>query len=231
MTIEISLLITEIILLLVTIILLMYSMREASKRKELLQKVGKATETLNRVEYFSIVNRSIIDAKNEIAGYVTGSRPLKGDENEIRVILDAINRAHNRGVNIRYILPRMHDRLHMGYKYKKAGAKVRYKSGLMTQSLRYMLTDGQEVVLGVPGWVGRQEMTNKGCWLPSKALVEILQKHFENDWEAAISFEEYLETVIDETGASTGSIATELGISPNNLERERQNEEKGEQQR
>jgi hypothetical protein len=220
MTIEVVLLIIETVLLVATVLLLVYSIREASRRKELLLKVGRATEVLTRVEYFSMVNRSIIEANEEVIGYVTGARPTGPDEREIRGILDVIQTSSSRGIKIRYILPRLQDRLYMGYKYLKAGAEIKFKRGTITQSLRYMVIDSSEVVIGIPERIGRREMTRKGHWLPSKALAGILRRQFNTNWEKGIDFYKYVDEVLKETGISIDNLAIELGIEPKEFENE-----------
>jgi len=76
MKIETVLLILESILLIATIILLLYSIREGKDRRNLLLEVGKATKILTRQEYFLTVKDSMMDAKEEISGFITG-RPAQ----------------------------------------------------------------------------------------------------------------------------------------------------------
>jgi hypothetical protein len=219
MSIESILLIIETVLLTATVVLLIHSTREAALRKRLLTKIERATETLTRVEYFSLVNRAILEAKREIIAYVTGAYSPGADEREIRIILDHLREAKNRGLKIRYILPKLHDRLHMGSKYVDAGAEVKYRPGLFTHSLRYMIIDEKEVVIGVPGRVGKREMTRKGYWIPSKALARIIKSHFGKNWIKGIRYDDYLARVLEDTGASTDSLAIELGVDVTLLKR------------
>ena len=74
-TVEKGLLILESILLAVTIVLLLYSIREGRQRKNLLLEIGKTTKILTRQEYFLTVIDSMMDAKEEIIGCITGRHP------------------------------------------------------------------------------------------------------------------------------------------------------------
>ena len=75
MAVETTLLILESALLVATIILLLYSIREGKGRKNLLLEVGKATKILTRQEYFLTVTDSMMDARVEIIGFITGRPP------------------------------------------------------------------------------------------------------------------------------------------------------------
>ena len=124
MTIESWLLLLESILLIFTIVLLIYSIRDGRQREALLKEVGKATRVLTRQEYFFSIQESMLDAKRDIFGCITG-RPPAGDEQTITSnIADTIRRMKAKGVRIRYVLPKFPDRLQIGIEYTKAGAEV-----------------------------------------------------------------------------------------------------------
>jgi len=218
MTIEIALLLLESVLLVVTIILILYSIRESARRRDLLIGVGKATKILTRIEYFSAVSDSMMEAQEEIIGYVTGRRAYGDDERKVTAILDAIKRATSRGVRVKYILPKFHDRLYMGYLYSSAGAEVKYRGGSLVHSLRYMVVNGGLVVVGIPEGTGRREMTSKGHWLPSRALAGILKNHFHPRWQKSATFGEFVDEVLKQTGVSLNQLALELGIEAKKLE-------------
>lgn len=218
MTIEIALLLLESVLLVVTIILLLYSIRESSRRRNLLIEVGKATKILTRTEYFSVVSNAILEAKEEIVGYVTGRHATGDDERKVTAILDAIERATSKGVRVTYILPKFHDRLYMGYLYSSAGAEVKYRGGALVHSLRYMVVDDRLVVIGIPESIGQREMTSKGHWLPSKALARILKNHFHPRWQKSMTFVEFVDEVLSQTGLTANQLALELGIEVKKLE-------------
>ncbi len=212
MSIDTILLMLESALLVVTIIVLLLSIRESSHRRNLLMAISKATRTLTRIEYFTTVVDSINEAKHEIIGYVTGRRAGGDDERRIAAILDAISRAVKRGVRVRYLLPKFHGRIYMGYLYSSAGAEIKYSAGLTVQSLRYMVVDGEKVVIGIPETQGQEEITGKGNLLPSRALAEILKNHFESRWEKGLSFTEFVHQVAEQTGAPLEQLPAELGI-------------------
>ena len=212
MNIDTILLMLESALLVVTIIVLLLSIRESRHRGNLLLAITKATRTLTRIEYFTSVVDSINEAKSEIVGYVTGRRAGGDDERRIAAILDAISSAARRGVTVRYILPKFHGRIYMGYLYSSAGAEIRYSAGLTVQSLRYMVVDGKIVIIGIPETLNHEEITSKGNWLPSQALAEILKNHFDSRWAKGLSFTEFVHEVVEQTGASLEQLPVELGI-------------------
>ena len=87
MTVETILLILESVLLLATIILLLFSLREGRGRRNLLLEVGKATKILTRQEYFLSVTDSMMDAKNEVVGVITGRLPAADDKKRVNEIV------------------------------------------------------------------------------------------------------------------------------------------------
>ncbi len=106
MTIETGLLLLESVLLIATVILLIYSIREGKHRKKLLIEVGKATKILTRQEYFLTVIDSMMDAKKEIIGCITGRPPTGDDRKRTRDIIDAIERLTKKGVRVKYLMPK-----------------------------------------------------------------------------------------------------------------------------
>jgi len=219
MSIETILLLTESVLLVLTIILLLYSIREARHRKQLLMAVGKAVKILTRTEYFTTISESISEAEEDIFGYVTGRRASGNDEKKVTIIMAAIRRAIARGVNVRYILPKFHDRLYMGYIYSAAGAEVRYRPSHVIHSLRYMVVDGKTAIVGIPETIDQEEMTGKGHWLPSKALADVLKQHFYSRWGNSLSFGDFFNEVLSQTKASADELALELDIDPKKMQR------------
>ena len=113
MSIEIVLLSLESILLIVTIILLIYSIKEGKQRNKLILEMGKATKVLTRQEYFLAILDSMMDAKEEITGCITGRLPSGDDKRMVRDIIANIERMTKKGVRVRYLMPKFPDRLHL----------------------------------------------------------------------------------------------------------------------
>jgi hypothetical protein len=218
MTLEIGLLLLESILLLFTIVLLIYSIKEGKQRDKLIVEVGRATKILSRQEYFLNIIDSMADAKEEIVGCITGRMPLGDDKKMTRDITETIKRMTERGVNIRYLLPKFPDRLHVGYMYTKAGADVFYSSCLMVHNIRYIIVDDYIVVLGIPESTGEKEATRKGYRIPSDGLAMVLKNYF-STCEKQTSFRDYLKEVITQTGATPEHIAREYQIDKEELKK------------
>jgi hypothetical protein len=219
MSIELILLVTESILLLVTLGFLVYSLREGRQRSHLLVEIKNATKTLTRREYFLTVSESLLESKNEVVGCVTGRRPIGDDEKKIRTVLDTIKKATSRRVRVKYILPKLPERLYMGCLYESAGAEVRYASCSLVNSMRYMVVDNSLVLIGIPERAGKKTATNKGHKLPSKGLASILKNHFNSCWGGDIPLQAYIHEVMSQTDMSIKQLSNELGIETSVLSR------------
>jgi hypothetical protein len=125
MTLELSLLILETVLLMATVVLLLMSLREGRGRHSLIKEVGRAIKVLTRHEYFITVLDTMTDAKAEVSGIITGRMPEGDDRKRTRDVVRAIEKLTASGVRVRYLLPRLQDRLHVGWLYSSAGAEVR----------------------------------------------------------------------------------------------------------
>jgi hypothetical protein len=219
MSIETILLLLESVLLIVTVILLLFSLREGRGRRDLLLQVERATKVLTRQEYFLTVTDSMMDAKSEVIGFITGRLPTGEDKKRTRVIITNIERLTKSGVRVKYLLPNFHDRAHIGFLYTKAGAEIRYGSCPIVHDLRYIVVDDRLVVIGLPESTGEKEATRKGYKIPSEGLAAVLKEYFYRCWEKNMSYEEYLREVIKQTGASLKTLAQELQVDEEELER------------
>jgi len=219
MNIETILLILESVLLVATIILLLYSIREGKSRDRLLLEVGKATKVLTRQEYFLTVTDAMADAKADILGVVTGRLPADDDKKRVRDIVVNIERFRRAGVKVKYLLPKFHDRLHIGYLYTKAGAEIRYSFCAIANDIRFIIVDDRLVVIGIPESTGEKEATKKGYRIPSEGLAAILKDHFYRCWNESATYEKYAREIIQATGVTPKLLEKELQIDEKELER------------
>ena len=219
MTIETVLLALESVLLIATIILLLYSIREGKQRQNLLLEVGKATKIFTRQEYFLAVKDSMMDAKDEIVGFITGRPPSDEDSKRINDIVRDIETLTGKGVKVRYLIPKFHDRLQVGHLYTKAGAEVRYSICALVSNIRYIIVDENLAVIGIPESVGEKEATRKGYRIPSEGMASILRNNFYGCWEQSAPFEDYVKEIISQTGATPKMLEKELNIDEKELER------------
>jgi len=219
MTIETGLLVLESVLLLATIILLLFSLKEGRGRKNLLLEVERATKVLSRQEYFLTVTDTLMDARTEVIGAITGRLPIGDDKKRTKSVRDNIERLTKNGVSVRYLMPKFPDRLNIGHLYTKAGAEIRYSDCAIVHDIRYMVVDDSVVVMGIPESTGEKEATRKGYRIPSEGLAAILKEHFYSCWDKNITFENYLKEVIKQTGATPKLLARELQIDETELEK------------
>ncbi len=216
MTMELGLLLLESILLVATVILLIYNIHEGKQRDNLLREVGRATRILTRQEYFFTLMDAMLDAQREIVGCITGSPPSGDDIKMTRNIAAAIEKMTGKGVRIKYLLPKFPDRLQVGVQYTKAGAEVRFSSCLMVHSIRYSIIDEKIVVFGIPESTGEKEATKKGYKIPSEELAMILKDYY-NSCEKQMTLKEYLQEIIEQTGATPEHLAREFHLDAKDL--------------
>ena len=217
MTIEIILLILESLLLGFTIILLLFSIKEGRGRKGLLLKIRKMTKVLSRQEYFLAIIEAMFDTQKELFGIITGRPPSEDDTKRINIIIKNIERLSKKGVSIKYILPKLHDRIHIGSLYSKAGAIVRYGTCCSAHDFRYIVVDNSFVVMGIPDNTGDKEATRKGHRIATEEFSKILGEHFSRCWEESIEHGNYIEEVVKQSGVSLKVLAKELQISEEDL--------------
>lgn len=212
MHIETILLILESILLAFTVALLIYSIKEGKERKSLLLEVGRATKILTRQEYFLTVRDAMSEATSEVLACITGRFPTGDDVKRTKEIVETIERLVQRGVKVRYLIPKFPDRLYVGHLYTKAGAQVIYTSCLIVHDIRYTIVDDRVSVIGLPEATGEKEATKKGYRIPSEALASILKEHFINCAERALPYEAYIRELVSQTGATPKQLAREFHI-------------------
>jgi len=217
MTVETTLLILESVLLVATIILLLYSIREGKGRKNLLLEVGKATKILTRQEYFLTVTDSMMDARVEVIGFITGRLPTGDDKKRVRDIINNIEKLTKNDIKVKYLVPKFPDRLHIGYLYSRAGAEVRYGIGAIASDIRYIIVDDRFVVIGIPESMGEKEATKKGYRIPSESLAAILKDQFYRCWEESMTYEKYVKEAIKQTGLTPEQLGRELQIDEKEL--------------
>ena len=133
-----------------------------------------------------------------------------------RNIIDVIGDMTRKGVSVKYLLPKFPDRLQIGVRYTKAGAEVRFSSCLMVHNIRFSVVDEKIVVLGIPESVGEREATKKGYTIPSEGLALLLKNYF-LDCQKQSSLKEYLQEVIEQTGATLGHLAREFHLEEKDL--------------
>ncbi len=211
MTIELILLLLESVLLVATVIMLIYGIHEGKRRDHLLREVGKFTKVLTRQEYFFSLMDAMFGAKQEIIGCITGTTPSGDDIKMTRNIVGAIEDMAGKGVTIKYLLPKFPDRLPIAVRYTKAGAEVRFSSCLMVHNIRFSVIDERIVVLGIPESVGEREATKKGYTIPSEGLAILLKNYF-YDCQKQSSLKEYIQEVIEQTGATVEHLAREFHL-------------------
>ena len=219
MTVETTLLVLESVLLVATIILLLYSIREGKGRKNLLLEVGKATKILTRQEYFLTVTDSMMDARVEVIGFITGRLPTRDDKKRVRDIINNIEKLTKNDIKVKYLIPKFPDRLHIGHLYSRAGAEVRYGIGAIASDIRYIIVDDRFAVIGIPESMGEKEATKKGYRIPSESLAAILKDQFYRCWEESMTYEKYVEEAIKQTGLTPEQLGRELQIDETEIER------------
>lgn len=219
LSLELGLLMLESVLLVVTVILLILSLKEGRGRDKLIMEVERATRVLSRHEYFITVTDVMMDAEKAVIGSITGRFPVGDDSKRTKEVAYTIEKLAQSGVKVRYLLPKFHDRLHVGWLYRRAGAEIRFGSDPDLHDFRYIVGDGETAVIGIPEGTGAQEATKRGFRIPSRGLSSLLQSSFEESWEAAATFEEQVRETIAHTGMTTETLSREFNIDLEELRR------------
>lgn len=224
-TVQVLLLIVELILLIATLALLLLSRRESKSREKMMQHFTSVADVITRQEYFVAVIESIQKAKDWIYASVTGSPPSHEESEVIEQILKAISDASSRGVSLRYILPLSPDRLQMAKRYRQSGVQVKLHPSLPFSDARYTIVDGKIVLIGVPARKGKKEPTRKGYSIPSESVAHLFREKFEELWNSseAKTYEQYLRELVTqafsvEAGVSSELLANNLGVEKADIE-------------
>ncbi len=225
-SVESALLLVELVLLLFTVLLLMVHLRADKIHRSLISELSRTTKVLTRHEYFSEVTNALQEAKGSVSGCITGSRPVKGENRNVEIIVKNIRGLTKNGVKVSFLMPKFPDRLYMGYRYSSVGADIRYNNCALVNDLRYMIVDERYVLVGIPEVVGEDEPTKKGYRIPSIGIAAILREHRDQCWDSKITirYEEYAKEIIDgvkeaESRDSLEPLARELNIPIDELKR------------
>ncbi len=211
-TVQLPLLLVELVLLVATVSLLILNRKDAKSREAMMDHFSSVADVITRQEYFVAVVDGIRRAERRLCGSVTGSPPSHEESEVITQILGAVNDAAKRGVEIRYLLPLLPDRLQMAKKYGVVGAQVKLHPALLISDARYMLIDEKEVLVGVPERRGKNEPTRKGYSIPSESVSHLFKVQFENQWSGkeAKTYEQYLSELVGQARVSNPNISAEL---------------------
>lgn len=205
------LLAVELFLLIATLSLLIQARRESKGRENLLEQMAHTARMVSRQEYFNSVHFVMQSARNSIIGSITGSAPTTSEQDDqVQAITEHIRMARNRNVTIRYLLPRSPDRVAVAYRYREAGAEVKFHAGILVSDLRYTVIDNNYTVLGLPSSAGENQPTREGYMIPSEGLAQVFLSQFQGRWEEATRYDEYLREVLSAIIEHNPSISTEL---------------------
>lgn len=225
LNLSLLLLIVELVLLVPTLLLLILGRREERGRRELLTHITSTARLVSRQDYFNSVRMGIEGAKESINGLIIGSVP-KTQEQEIQVnrIVEEIGRASRRGVPVRYIVPKLHDRLTLATRYRSAGAEVRFHPGLVVSDLRYIVIDNKDSVIGLPSTSSENSPTREGYLIPSEGLARLFSSQFEEKWSKSLTYDDYVREIIEEAkshdpNVSEMLISSQLGLPEEEIRR------------
>ncbi|MDA4128496.1 MAG: hypothetical protein OK422_03435 [Thaumarchaeota archaeon] len=211
-TLQIPLLLVEFVLLLTTVSLLVLNRKEQKSREKMMSHFASVADVITRQEYFVAVIDAYRRAEKRLSGSVTGSPPTREEGGVIQEIVDAVSDSVKRGVEVRFLLPLVPDRLQMGKRYKAVGATVRFHPALVISDARYMLVDDKMVLVGVPERKGKNEPTRKGYAIPSESVTYLFKVEFESYWSSAEarSYDQYLTELVTQARTANPSISVDL---------------------
>ena len=190
-----------------TLILLLHVSREEKGRRSLLEQMTTTAKMLSRQEYFNAVESAMRSATISVKGSITGSAPETGEQEEsVHRIVKTIeqlagNESQRKGgspAEIKYLIPKSRDRLRIAYRYRSAGAIVKFHPALLVGDLRYIIVDERLTVLGLPSATGENQPTREGYSIPSEALANIFAEQFNSKWHVAADYDDYAREVLSE---------------------------------
>lgn len=224
-TVQVLLLVVELVLLVATLLLLVLNRRETRAREVLMRHFTSVADVITRQEYFVAVIDAVQRSQKTLVGSVTGSPPSNEEGEVIRQILNSIAEAAKRKVEIRYLLPLAPDRLRMGRLYSRSGAQVKFSPSVLIGDARYSCIDSKVVLVGIPERSGRNEPTRKGYTIASESVAHLFTRDFEEQWAmpGARTYQDYLLELVGQArvsnpGASPELIAGNLGIGKEDVE-------------
>jgi hypothetical protein len=227
--ISIILLVVELLLLIPTLLLIILGTREERERKKLMEHITSTAKMLSRQEYFHSVETAMRSAKESIKGYITGSPPRTGEQEEtvqriVKIIEQVKSSSKQQQLSIQYLVPKAQDRLCVAFRYTQSGASVRFHPGLLVNDLRYVTVDKKTIVIGLPTTSGENQPTREGYSIPSVALAGILDREFDLSWGKSIDYEAYAGEIVREIKShspetSSNLLAEKLMISPEEVDR------------
>lgn len=222
---NIILVVVELVLLAPTLLLLILGRKEQKGRQRLLEQMTNTAKVLTRQEYFNSVEFAMRSATMSIIGSITGSSPKSADQEEsVQKIAELIhhlrkkmssNNIRGEGaladpILIRYLMPKSQNRLSVAYRYREAGADVRFHPGLLVSDLRYVIVDNKVTVLGLPSATGENQPTKEGYAIPSEALSAVFTQEFSSKWSQAIDYDFYAREVLEEISSHNHSVSARL---------------------
>ncbi|MHB1908210.1 MAG: hypothetical protein ACYCQJ_04970 [Nitrososphaerales archaeon] len=244
------LLVVELTLLVPTLLLLVLGRKEHKGRQHLLEHLTNTGKMLARLEYFHSVESAMRSATVSIVGSITGSPPKSFEEDESvqRIVSliqlckggrSSLRNGHSSQVEIRYLMPKFQNRLGLAYRYREAGAEVKFHPGLIVTDLRYIVVDDRITVIGLPAASGENQPTKEGHAIASESLAAMCTSEFYKKWSEAVDYDKYgLEVLRAITShnpsASLNLLSAELLIPESEVQRilassVPQNEQKEEQ--
>jgi hypothetical protein len=212
------LLLTELILLVPTLLLLVLARREERGRSHLLQEITRTAKMLSRQEYFSYVLLGMQTSAKSIRGSIKGSPPVNAEQEQfVEKVIEQLRLARKRGVAVQYVVPKATARLSVAFRYREAGAEVRFHPSLVVSDFRYTVIDAKYNVIGLPSALAENAHTGEGYMIASEGLAEIFLNQFAAKWEEAMDYDAYAKSVLSEmtskvTNISLALLVTELKI-------------------
>ena len=208
------LLLTELILLVPTLLLLVLARREEKGRGHLLQEMTRTAKMLSRQEYFSYVLLGMQTAAKSIRGSIKGSPPANTEQEQfVEKVIEQLTLARKRNVAVQYLVPKATARLSVAYRYREAGAEVRFHPSLVVSDFRYTVIDAKYNVIGLPTAVTENAHTGEGYMIVSEGLAEIFLNQFAAKWSEAMDYEGYARSVLSEMTNKVTSISVSLLVT------------------
>lgn len=202
-------------LLVLDMLALSLGRRERRERLDHMARVEEAARVYSREAYEFLIMRCTQAAKYKIYCY-WHSLHIGKFMPRYEAFNNQMIAAHTRDVDVKVITAKDTQRLAAAYELRTGGIEVRFQETLLVSDLRFTLIDDCTLVFGLAESDSKKP-SREGVDLTNHKLCALVLRHFHEQWEKAVTYEEYLGAVVTQIRADDSTntiemIAQQLGL-------------------
>jgi hypothetical protein len=188
--------------------------RERRERLAHLSRVEDAARVYSRENYELLLMRNTRNAEKSIYCYWFSLHPSRAAAAYADFNHELIA-AKNRKVNIQIVTARDPSRLAAASELNNKGIEIRFHDSLLVSDLRFTLIDKCTLIFGLSDGAPEAPSREGVDMVNQRKLSLLVWRHFMEQWDRAITFEDYLTELIrsslnDDPGNTPEMIAQQL---------------------